>query len=74
VGIAVKAARDAGHKVVMLVGDLEYYGGLGFSRLRRYRITLPGPVDPDRVLIAGLAEGALEGLAGPATGPRTTIP
>jgi predicted N-acetyltransferase YhbS len=74
VGIAVKAARDAGHKVVMLVGDLEYYGGLGFSRLRRYQITLPGPVDPDRVLIAGLAEGALEGLAGPATGPRTTIP
>lgn len=67
VRMAVEAAREAGHDVVMLVGDLDYYGPLGFSRLRRYQITLPGPVDPDRVLVAGLVDGALEGLSGAAT-------
>ena len=67
VRMALRAAREAGHRVVMLVGDLDYYGPLGFVRLRRYQITLPGPVDPDRVLVIGLVEGALEGLAGPAT-------
>lgn len=70
VRMSVGAATDAGHGVVMLVGDLDYYGPLGFSRLRRYQIVLPGPVDPDRVLVAGLVEGALEELEGTATRRR----
>lgn len=67
VRMAVEAARAGGHAVVLLVGDLNYYGPLGFSRLHRYQITLPGPVDPDRALVAGLIEGAVEGLGGAAT-------
>jgi predicted N-acetyltransferase YhbS len=70
---ALKAAREAGHRIVMLVGDEEYYGPLGFSRLARYAITLPGPVDPDRVLVAGLADGALDGLAGRAAKPGGVV-
>lgn len=70
---ALNAAREAGHRIVMLVGDEEYYGPLGFSRLARYAITLPGPVDPDRVLVAGLGAGALEGLAGRATKPGDVV-
>lgn len=66
VRMAVAAARDAGHSVVMLVGDEPYYGPLGFTRLAPYAITLPGPVDPARVLVAGLADGALDGLSGAA--------
>jgi predicted N-acetyltransferase YhbS len=66
VRLALKAAAAAGHRVVMLVGDLPYYGPLGFTFLGRDVITLPAPVDPDRVLVAGLAEGALDGLAGAA--------
>lgn len=66
VRIALEAARDAGHAVVMLVGDEPYYGPLGFTRLPRYAVTLPGPVDPDRVLVAGLTAEALAGLSGPA--------
>jgi predicted N-acetyltransferase YhbS len=50
----------------MLVGDLPYYGPLGFTFLGRDVITLPAWVDPDRVLVNGLQPGALEGLAGPA--------
>lgn len=74
VRMAVEAARAAGHAVVMLVGDEDYYGPLGFARLSPYQITLPGPVDPSRVLVAGLVEGALDGFGGPATRHRVTAP
>jgi predicted N-acetyltransferase YhbS len=70
VRMALSAARAAGHKVVMLVGDLPYYGPLGFTHLGRDVITLPAPVDPDRVLVAGLVEGALDGLGGKAERAR----
>ena len=63
---ALEAARARGHHVVMLVGDLPYYGPLGFTFLGRDVITLPAWVDPDRVLVAGLTEGALKGLGGAA--------
>ena len=49
---------------MLLVGDMPYYGPLGFTRLGPYAVTLPAPVDPARVLVAGLADGALEGLSG----------
>jgi predicted N-acetyltransferase YhbS len=66
VRMAIDAAGAAGHRVVMLVGDLPYYGPLGFRFLGRDVITLPAWVDPDRVLVAGLSPGALEGLGGAA--------
>jgi predicted N-acetyltransferase YhbS len=61
---ALEAARSAGHKVVMLVGDEPYYGPLGFTRLAAGAIKLPAPVDPMRVLVSGLQPGALDGLGG----------
>jgi predicted N-acetyltransferase YhbS len=70
VRLALDAARQAGHKVVLLVGDLPYYGPLGFEFLGRDVITLPAWVDKDRVLVAGLAHGALDGLGGPAERAR----
>ena len=63
---ALAAAKSAGHKVAMLVGDLPYYGPLGFTFLGRDVITLPAWVDKDRVLVAGLTPDALEGLGGAA--------
>ncbi len=70
VRMALDAARAAGHKVVLLVGDLPYYGPLGFTFLGRDVITLPAWVDPDRVLVAGLTQDALQGLGGPAETAR----
>jgi predicted N-acetyltransferase YhbS len=72
VRMALNAARAAGHRVVMLVGDLPYYGPLGFTFLGRDVITLPAWVDPDRVLVAELAAGALDVLAGKAE--RVNLP
>lgn len=57
-------AKDKGIRLVMLVGDEPYYSRVGFKRIPRGRATMPGPVDPARVLIAELAEGAFEGVSG----------
>lgn len=67
---ALDAAREAGHRVVMLVGDLPYYGPLGFTFLGPDVITLPAWVDKNRVLVAGLVPGALDGLSGAAERAR----
>ena len=66
VRLALEAARGNDHKVVMLVGDLPYYGPLGFTFLGRDVITLPAWVDKDRVLVAGLRDDALVCLGGAA--------
>ena len=51
VRIAVDAARQAGSEGVVLVGDLPYYGPMGFEPIKA-RLVFPGPVDPARVLVA----------------------
>lgn len=61
---SIDAAREAGHRLVLLVGDEPYYGRLGFKRVPNGRIAMPGPVDPARVLICELVEGAFEGVSG----------
>jgi len=67
---ALEAARSAGITLIVLVGDEPYYGRLGFRRIPWGQITLPGPVDPNRLLAAELAEGALAGFAGVVTAAR----
>jgi predicted N-acetyltransferase YhbS len=62
---ALKAARAQGHKLVILVGDEAYYGKAGFKRIPPGRASIPGPVDPARLLVAELADGAFDGVFGP---------
>jgi predicted N-acetyltransferase YhbS len=57
---SLDAAREAGHALVLLVGDEPYYARLGFGRVSRGQLVMPGPVDPDRLLVAELAEGSLK--------------
>jgi len=61
---SLKAAREAGVKLVLLVGDEPYYGRMGFKKVPHRRVELPGPVDRDRVLIAELQPGAFDGVEG----------
>ena len=63
-GKSMDAARAAGHRLVILVGDEPYYNRVGFKRVPHGRLTMPGPVDPARVLYCELVEGAFEGLTG----------
>ncbi|MDA4847365.1 GNAT family N-acetyltransferase [Hoeflea poritis] len=51
VRIAVAAALEAGSEGVILVGDPPYYSPLGFEPVR-VRLSFPGPVDPNRILVA----------------------
>ena len=56
---AIDAMRDAGLKLVVLVGDEPYYGRFGFKPVAPGSITFPGPVNPARILAAELVSGAL---------------
>jgi predicted N-acetyltransferase YhbS len=62
---ALKEAAVKGHRLVILVGDESYYAKCGFKRIPKGRAIMPGPVDPARLLIAELSEGAFEGVSGP---------
>jgi len=57
-------AKRAGHRLVLLVGDEPYYARAGFKRAPKGRVKLPGPVDPNRLLVAELVDGAFEGVTG----------
>jgi predicted N-acetyltransferase YhbS len=62
---ALAEAKAKGHRLVVLVGDEPYYGKSGFKRVPKGQATMPGPVDPARLLICELAEGAFDGVSGP---------
>ena len=61
---SIAAARNAGGRLVLLVGDEPYYSRFGFKRVPAGRLAMPGPVDPARVLVCELADGAFEGVTG----------
>ncbi|HZZ87427.1 MAG TPA: N-acetyltransferase [Caulobacteraceae bacterium] len=60
---ACAAAADAGHGVIVLVGDMPFFGPLGFAPASS--VTLPGPVDQRRVLSRALQPGVDADLRGP---------
>ncbi len=62
---ALKEARDRSHRLVILVGDEPYYAKCGFKRIPAGQATMPGPVDPARLLVAELTDGAFTGVSGP---------
>jgi len=64
VGEAVDAARKAGMKAIILVGDEPYYARFGFKRIPPGQITFPGPVDQGRILGLDLQDGALADVKG----------
>jgi predicted N-acetyltransferase YhbS len=58
------AAEAAGIALVVLVGDAPYYGRLGFRPIQPGQITMPGPVDPARLLAFELQDGAIARFRG----------
>ncbi|MES0880773.1 GNAT family N-acetyltransferase [Roseibium sp. SCP14] len=56
---AMDAAASAGDRTVLLVGDAPYYSPFGFQQVPFGQITLPGPVDPARLLISLLNDGVM---------------
>ncbi|MBN9077807.1 MAG: GNAT family N-acetyltransferase [Rhizobiales bacterium 65-79] len=64
VAIALEAAAKAGAGAVVLVGDEPYYGPLGFQRVPRGQLSLPAPVDLNRLLAHEIKSGAVAALTG----------
>ena len=61
---AIADARAKGHTLIVLVGDEPYYARVDFKRIQKGRVKMPGPVDPARLLVLELIEGAFEGVTG----------
>ena len=61
---ALKDAKAKGHRMIVLVGDESYYSRVGFKRIPKGTVTMPGPVDPARLLVCDLASGASDGIGG----------
>jgi predicted N-acetyltransferase YhbS len=57
---ALRAAGEAGHAAVLLVGDAAYYGRFGFTAEKTGALAMPGPYEADRLLALELAPGALD--------------
>jgi predicted N-acetyltransferase YhbS len=62
---ALAEAKAKGHRLAVLVGDEPYYGKSGFKRIPKGRAAMPGPVDPARLLVCELVDGAFDGVSGP---------
>lgn len=61
---AIEAARAAGWRAVLLVGDGPYFNRVGFTNAYTAGVVMPGPVDQGRVLLAPLRKSGDEGLSG----------
>jgi predicted N-acetyltransferase YhbS len=57
-------AKQHGHKLVILVGDLPYYSRVGFGIAPSGKLVLPGPFNAQRLLYLDLVPGALEATKG----------
>ena len=57
-------AKKLGYRLAILVGDLPYYARVGFQKLPRGLLQMPGPTDSDRFLYLEIVPGALAGVSG----------
>ncbi len=62
-------AKKLGYRLVILVGDAPYYARVGFGPVPPGRLTMPGPVDPTRLLYRELDIGAFGRARGAVTKP-----
>jgi predicted N-acetyltransferase YhbS len=59
----LEMAAWARHQIVLLVGDLGYYGRFGFAPAMAHGLFMPGEVH-ERLLVRALVANALDGVGG----------
>ena len=64
---SIGAAKAASHRLMILVGDEPYYRRFGFARVPRGQLTMPGPVDPARLLYREIVDGVMAEAKGSIT-------
>ena len=60
---SLRLADELGFAIVLLVGDLSYYGRFGFRAAAAHGLFMPGE-DPRRLQVLELEPGALAGVSG----------
>ena len=70
---SLKKASEFGHEIIILVGDPEYYERFGFQSAFDAGLSLPGPVEDHRFLVAELSENALKNVSGMVEGNSKSV-
>ncbi len=60
--LAKQMAKKADWKMVILIGDLDYYSKSGFKQVPQGAINYPSPTDPKRILYQNFEQGFFENL------------
>ena len=60
---SLSRAAQTGHRIVVLVSDLDYYTRFQFRAAKPFRLTMPNE-KPHRIWVRELVPGALEGVRG----------
>ena len=60
-------SQMGGEKLILLVGDYEYYAPFGFKVIPTNKISLPRPADPNRILACELEPDCLDDFEGAVT-------
>lgn len=68
---AIAACRAVGGSGVVLVGAERFFRAAGFTLVPDGRVSLPGPVDPKRLLWLELRPGGLDKVRGELGAPRS---
>jgi predicted N-acetyltransferase YhbS len=71
---SLELAKNAGHQLVLLVGDEPYYGPFGFKVMPVGSVQFPAPVDQTRILACEFSEGAMIGITGAVRHAKRTSP
>jgi predicted N-acetyltransferase YhbS len=61
---AIELAKTKDAAAILLVGDIAYYEKAGFKQIQMGQIKLPGPVDPARLLMFEIGQGAINFVKG----------
>ncbi len=67
---SIAACRASGGSGVILVGAERFFRPAGFTVVPAGRVTLPGPVDPARLLWLALRPGGLDKVHGELSAPK----
>ncbi len=68
---SLKLAKEFGHRIIILVGDQDYYERFGFNSAVKSGLSFPGPVDPARFLVSELIPNSLSDVTGLVLGDET---
>ncbi|MEX0582880.1 MAG: N-acetyltransferase [Sneathiella sp.] len=68
----MQVAMELDHRLIVLVGDPEYYGQFGFQNAAKLGFKLPGPVEERRFLVKECVPGALKDVSGMLAGASLT--